>query len=41
MEAENKVPEENKTGDSQMANEEAVPVTPSSLEDAVPVTPEQ
>jgi hypothetical protein len=28
MEAENKVPEENKTGDSQMANEEAVPVIP-------------
>ena len=29
MEAENKVPEENKQGDSQMANEEAVPaVTP-------------
>jgi hypothetical protein len=28
MEAENKVPEEEKVGDSQMANEEAVPVTP-------------
>lgn len=28
MEAENKVPEENKTGDSQMANEETPAVTP-------------